>query len=568
MCNTRQKIVAIVLCWLVITSVLWPVAQAGIYSVTLSAPTQTNVGSNYTVYLRANMVKDSYATGYISGTVLFPSQYVKLINIYPVDYPGVTFSWTSNSIKISAPNLGAGKGYGGNLTIFRATFNAIAVGPATISASGGSMIVNGTNHTVISASTNIYAQSCPSGQVGTPPSCTTPAPPTPNPSPNPTTPTSPATNPSTPTTNQNPTTSSPTTTTPSSTVKTQTTTAAPKPTIYVPKPSVSTTGSVQTTSPPGEISGPSTVNITTFELDIRPTKAVLSFVPTAPLHDTTLYYGTDKNDLSMTISLELPTTSEGGLVARLDSLSPSTKYFYRLDSVDADGKQSSYTNSFNSLGFPVKVKVLSAGKLKPGGQIKMGSNPFTADANGEVVTNLPPGKYTITDSNGKGSSEISVKRTDSANGDIKEQSYSYNLPLATVANTSKTSSMFGVVLVLLLLAGSVGGGTVWWRRREQARLMTLQLSTGPSDIDVVTSMYEQATGQTDTDANAPETPHLDGGYHNVSLADMVSTPAPSQPAPDENDDFDPFIQDSPFAPGKDFNSSKNAQEHVEHHYRQ
>lgn len=571
---------ALAICSILVLS-LAPSVQAGVYNIRVNTPAQSNVGSNFTVYVRSSMVKDGAATGAVSGKLLYPANLVKLITVKPSDYPGVSLSFASGGISVSAPSKGAGNGYGGDMTVFYATFTALAAGSATFSANGGAMIVNGTNHTVDSGTTRIYSQYCPSGQVGTPPSCSTPVV-TPTPTPPSAIPTPTPTPPASTTPPSSSSGSSSTTSTTQPAVSTQTTAPASGPTaspqsatsnqnakISVSKPQGSTTAIAQPAPETGVSSGPSTVGLSVFELEVTANQATLSFNPTGALHGASVRYGLKKSNLDQTATI---TATDPAIQAIFSSLTPGTTYYYRFEALDTQDQQIAYENSLTSLGYPVRVALVSKGKSVANTRVYIGTNAYSSDGSGTVATNLAAGTYTITDSNRKNAQKITVKKATTTSGETVPQDYTYNVAAAVLATNKTSSSVGGIVVLLCTIAAAVAGGAVWWRRRRQAYLMSLPVSAGPSDLDVVTAMYEQATAPQavpNTSSNVGSAPPVQNahGYHNVSLADMVSQPASIDSSRKEDDDYDPFLHDSPFAQGKDIATSTDPQTHVEHHYK-
>lgn len=216
----------------VLLSQMAQTARAGIYSIRiLPSVTQAATGATFDVVLQANMVVDTKATGFVKGSMTYPTTLVQLVSVTPGQYPELSITTSSGLITVSSPDKGAGNGYGGQLAILTAKFKVIAGGTATFSANNGStsgvMIVNGTNHVVVDGTVTTIG--CPPGYTGVFPNCVAPVVPPATTPPTTTTSASTATTPTTtiPTTTTSPTAVSNTpnsttpTTQPSASIKTE-----------------------------------------------------------------------------------------------------------------------------------------------------------------------------------------------------------------------------------------------------------------------------------------------------------------------------------------------------------
>lgn len=482
-------------------------ASAGVYYVQLNAPSQTNVGSNFTVTLTTNVVKDSAATGYVSGKIIYSVNQLKLINIYAVDYPEVTAGGANGIITVTSPSKGAGNGYDGRLTIFRATFAAIATGTAQLVASGGAMYVNGTNHTVISDSVTVYAQSCPSGQTGTPPNCVSPTPvsvpsPTPTATPQPSATSAPT---SSPVASTNATSSN----------STKAPTPSPKSTtVHTNNPqSTTTTTSVTGSGQPKNITATGSVTITPESYMATASTIHLQLRASDAMYDVSASYGIAAESLTTPLT---PSFSDGHIVLDAQGLTPSTTYYFGLAAKDSSDKDVRYTIAYATDGYPVKIIVTSSGQPVADTDILVGEATFKTSADGIVALNLIPGTYVLSNPQASVTETIEVVRSPKPEfGEYISQDFIFDVPaMQNTAQTKRTSSSIGIigmVGLLFLFFGTVA--FIWYiRRRRQVQNYDVV------PIDGVYNPFDSGNASTEDDSFAVYEQQMDEYYRRDSMA--------------------------------------------------
>lgn len=398
--------------------------------------------------------------GYTSkGTFTYPANLLRLNSVSSGNNSFFKVSSASGQINFNAyfVNGSGALVKGAQLNLFTASFTVIGSGNASIALAPGATILNQAKAAQSSTYT-LYPRSCPAGQIGTPPNCTTPPPPPPAPAPAPT----PAPRPA----------------------------PAPRPPVRapatVPAPNVQATGSANPTAQADASATPPVGNpadATESQASTPPDAAKFSIgsVQTSALYDTiqiagavstkakvTLKYGTtqDKYDSDATVTL-----NEDGTIftSKIERLQPGTKYFFIVAAVDENGNKTEYKGAFTTKGYPVKLIVQKNNSAYGGSTItfKDLNGNYTTDENGIASLNMRDGEYTaiITKDNVTDEQKITVRAVAFKAGTVPD---TQDIEI-TINNSG--SSLFGLIAAIvggvLLLIGLLVGLLIFLKKRKE-----------------------------------------------------------------------------------------------------
>ena len=373
--------------------------------------------------------------------------------------------------------------------IIHIKFKAIATGTVNLSFASGTSINDGPTTGTPSAFT-ILAPTCPAGQIGTPPNCTTPAPsPTPKPS------TKPSNKP------------------------TPVVTPAPTPTPTVeetPAPVVSSDGGLKIEDV--KVTASRAENSVTWSLNNAAAKP-------------TVLYGTNKNTLQD--AGEVTKLEDGSYKLAFKDLKLGTLYYFTIKaSTDDNLLGASYSGVLTTRGYPVQLTIKQNNVLIEGATVVIGGRTFKTNANSVVTAELSDGKFTAaitpTGSADSQKAEFTVKKLAvPANGNPETQSFTLNIETLNdrpvESNDSSLTTIIGTALGLLALSGAIFGFFIFRRKKQEEQ-------SQPQSIDVDTAQLQQAYGRDVKNfmTNTPE-PNLEGGF-----ATTGSTAPASAPIPDPN----------------------------------
>lgn len=263
-----------------------------------------------------------------------------------------------------------------------------------------------------------------------------------------------------------------------------------------------------------------------------------------PLTDVRLRYGATADALPYAASV-----SQDGATLKLlfEHLEPSMTYLFSMESVDSSHKQSIYMGQIATSGFPVTVTLKAASTGLSNREVKINDVSYYTDNSGMIRLNLEPGSYTIVDPQTGTSQNIDVARVAVAeDGTIMNQDYTMELAAvkrAIQAGPSKWIVTFSIVLCIVLAVF----GLRWIRRRVYR---TVFADGGADDAMAYGLDGYPATQPPAQDAILPSVAQLVDPTpmpaQPVSLADMFAPQRKPKPQA-----YDPFLQDSPFAKGRD-----------------
>lgn len=435
----------------------------------LSPSTQTvQPGQSFTVQMRGTVGAEYVGANRVAGAVTFPAN---LLQATSVVSDGTSFNWQPTaSIGSGVVNFDQRSFFpiqNANVYMMTITFKALTSGTANVNFATGTTYSYGASPlatTITGGSYRIAAPTpttCPAGQVGTPPNCTTPAPaqcpagqtgtppnckaatcptgqtgtpPNCKTSPTPTTPTTPTT-PKTPTTPQKP----------------------EEPSTPVVSPNIT-----QDTTPDN---GFSISDVTAT----RSYKTATLNWKTSSASKATIGFGTSLKDLNKTVEgTKLPDET---YEAQITDITPGKQYYYTITATSEtdSSKTDSYSGVFTARGYPVAITVTENKAQVANAKVKIGEQNYSTDKTGKLSLELASGSYTIevkTQSNTKKFSLAVAKKTIPENGNAPEiQKFSFDIPVAATTGTNNT---FTLIAIGLGVGGLLLGGLIFWlwKRRQ------------------------------------------------------------------------------------------------------
>lgn len=366
--KNRQKLTALILALMAAISIL-PASVLAVAGTVYFGPDGNTVtaGSEFYVEVRGN-VPDPGGIWGGGATIRFTYDRTKLQLISTDDENGVFEknsrpSWKNEPgivhyrthILWNAPGVN-------NQKIIGAKFKATGTGNTTLSFASSTNVNDGPT-TGTSKTFTILPVSCPAGQIGTPPNCSTPPPvPTPKPAPS-TVPTSPKT--------------------PSPSIAPIT----PSPLPIVPEPAPDTE-----ITPEPEVDSNGGLAIENVKLSISRQKNTVTWTLNSPDLQPTLSYGTSKANQNS--KAEVNKLDDGSFEGEFMGTKPGTLYHFTISAVANDElKNTNYKGTFLTKGYPIQITVKQNGILAPGAKVNIGERNFIADKNATIITELGEGTF-------------------------------------------------------------------------------------------------------------------------------------------------------------------------------
>ncbi len=338
--------------------------------------------------------------------------------------------------------------YGTNLLLFTITFRAIGTGAATLNFSPTTNVNDGP--TTKQAATLSIAPappaSCPAGQVGTPPNCTTP---TPNPTP---------------------------------------VTPTPTPTPTAPKPTPTPTPIAPVTTPvlPDIVPEAAAIQTPEGELSIENVAVKTGWHTntitwTASLPDTTstVSIGTSKDKQKPTG--DVTQQEDKSYLATLANLAPGTRYYYTIFSALTSDpeKKATYQGAFTTKGYPVSLTFNRDDRPVVGAKITIDKAIYTTDKKGAIALELANKAYTATITTNDDTKQtvtftVAKKTIPQDGSDPPIQKFSFALTSAAAATASDTPSLLSIIGIIfggLLLTGAILGFLLYRRKRTEGEAL-------------------------------------------------------------------------------------------------
>ena len=398
-----------------------------------------------------------------------------------------------------------------NKKLFSIKFRALTTGSAPVDFTsyflgGNTVAKNPSTYTIVAPTcpagqvgtppncTTPPPPTCPAGQVGTPPNCTTPAPVVPAPAPAPT--------PTTSTSN----------------------TPAPAPTPTAPAPN--------TSIPPVEENKDAQPE---EAFSVKNTKLSVSYDSAAidwqtNVSSTSMFtYGmsASKLDNKTTVTADKNNTSFSTKVAKLKL---GARYFYAITSTSKDGKIATEKGSFTTKAYPVLLRVIYEDKPLQGGKVALQGyqESYTTNDKGEINLSLVPGDYKVKITKEAISQEqpFTVKALDLKPGRAPDTQIITMAISGTVPSSSGTSPLPLIILgtaLLMLLIGGVVAVILWKKHRAQ------QDTFGYQSIleDMPQAPVETAQQSFDTQMNyQPPLEYTDPSLYQPPAQQYYPSPAP------------------------------------------
>jgi len=391
-----------------------------------------------------------------------------------------------------------------NQMIFRVTFDTIATGDATLNFSSNTNINDGPT-TKQPSTYAIQAPSCPIGQIGTPPNCTTPPPPSPSPSPTPTMNPSPN-----PTPSSTPTSPRPTATPPASNNDGSALLNSLLPTAgeETPEPTLDADGSIK---------------ISDVKTTVTRQKNTISWTVSDPAIIPTLTFGTSKTN-QMTNATVIK-ESDGSFSATLPDLKLGALYYFTIKATSESKLQgATYNGTFTTRGYPVQLTIQQNGVLAPSAKVWINNRSFVANKDAIITTELGNGTYdaSIAPAGSTTAYKASFtvqKKTIPANGNPGLQSFVLNITLANTGTESDNAlSVIGMIVLVLSTVAGLASLVFYLRRRQDQ-----QEPQAAVDSDLLAASY--GTNFQEVRSNTPEP--------NLEAATLYqSSPLPALPLDD------------------------------------
>lgn len=361
-------------------------------------------------------------------------------------------------------------------------FRAIGTGSAPMSF--GSVNVNNGPTTGTPSSFNIIPRTCPAGQVGTPPNCSTP-PPAPTPTPKPTTPSTPAKPTATPT---------------------------PSPVVASDPPIIDSTES----TPDPEVASDGGLKIEDVKATTTRQKNSVSWTLNRDEIIPTIAYGLSKS--SATKSADVKQLEDGSYESEFGDLKPGTLYYFTIKAASSDSLQgATHSGTLTTRGYPVQLTIQQNGVLAPGAKVTIGQRNFVANKDAIIATELGEGNFnaTIRPVGATNSYPVSfavAKRTIPSSGSPALQSFTLNAVIdgaSSDENDNLALAIGGVITGLGLLGGMIGFLIYKRKQRDQQNDTTV-------DQDLLIANYGNSLETYRESAINTPTPNLDTAAYQVA----------------------------------------------------
>ena len=305
----------------------------------------------------------------VEGTVNFNPASLQFVSVNSAGSPfdaTVQQTASGSTVKIARAKLDSA-GVNTDALIANITFKALPYSgssPVTISAANAAYDGAYTNPSVSGATVNFTPGSCPAGQVGTPPNCTTPA----------------STGGSTTTTPPK------TTTTPKPNTNTNTNNSTPsqsaQPSQTTPTPTSSTKSSLETPTITSQAS-----QYTILDVAVSTNVAARAY----------LVYGTTQDALNVQSSPSQTGTAHA--LSINEGITPGSQLFYKVVATDGVTTKETEVKSIALKGMSVKIGMLDKNMMAVKNQevtLLPSNTKAKSDGSGSVIFNgLAPGEYTV-----------------------------------------------------------------------------------------------------------------------------------------------------------------------------
>lgn len=456
-----------------------------------------NPGASFTVEVRGTVSSNGFSGGGATVNVTYPAN---LLQATATSVSGGALGGSNPTINNGTINYSVFN-YPSRAVnsqkLFSITFKALSVGSAPLNFSATTNINSGPT-TKQPATITIVNPSCPAGQVGTPPNCSTPAPtPTPTPTPEPTPTPAPVPVPQ----------------------------PAPKPTVT---PTPTPTATPPNTSVPEQPIEPApaaeALTLENIEVLSSYDTSIVNWA-TNSAATATFNYGTSASKLDNT-AVVTSDEAENKFTTTLSKLQLATTYHYTIEVKNTSNEIIAKKGTFTTKAYPVLLRVLQDNQPLGGASLKIQNfdNTYTTSVKGEIPLALKPGDYTakITKANLIEEQKFTIKALTFVAGKTPDtQVIEVRFAAPSVVSSSNSPLVYIVaVLLALVLVGAAIALVVWKRHRDSAGALGYQ-----SVLDFDTAPPPEYNSY----VAAQVTPELT--YQQPYSADTIQPEAPYQAPP-------------------------------------
>lgn len=436
-------------------------------------PTSSQMNLNTIFTINVRTYADTYqTTGSAKGTLSYPASQLSVtgVSVSGSGYGSPTITQGSGTIAFSATRSPAPSG---TAQVFSVTFKAIGAGTAVVGFANNSSVNNSTT-TYSGGSYTIV-------------------------DPNP-----------------------PVTSTPSS---------SPKPS-YIPQPSpivINSSPSPSASPTPTDTSNNDSVQavpdptglIDNVMVDALYSSGTISWKVNTDNPTTVLTYGQNSSQLDH--QAKVTKKPDGSFIATITELAPGIRYSFTISASGAAAKNSTYSGTLLTRGFPVTLTITENNQPVQSGQVKIGSLTSQITTLGKLTIGLAAGSYsgTITTDTATLTINLTVatKPIPADGGTPEAQSFAFNLSSSGLQQTTSSG------LNLFTFIGVLFGGTVIlaigfigfmsYRRRRFETGDSSSYTSAPTVIidDGYNWQSQPATPKSTVDKPAPPT-HPKNEHHN------------------------------------------------------
>ncbi|HCH34484.1 TPA: hypothetical protein DEW05_03050 [Candidatus Saccharibacteria bacterium] len=137
-------------------------------------------------------------------------------------------------------------------------------------------------------------------------------------------------------------------------------------------------------------------------------------------------------------------------------MKPGVRAYFSINGKAADGKESSYTGSFTTRGYPVVIAVRIGESPASDAKVKIGQKTYAVANTGTLSLTLAEGNYTGSISSGSETKSINFSvapKEIPAAGPPEQQTFSFSLAGTGVQDSEKSNSSTSILMFVGVLIG-------------------------------------------------------------------------------------------------------------------